>query len=125
MVPRSLSDYHAGMPPNHLPPWAPTDEKLRLAVERLVACARPKRIILFGSRARGDAAATSDVDLMVVKDRVSDRHGELVELDRSLAGITMPVDIVLVSEDEFAVRAAQPGTVERAASRDGRVLYAA
>ena len=54
-----------------------------------------------------------------------DRLGELVELDRSLAGITMPVDIVLVSEDEFADRATQPGTVERAASREGLVLYAA
>ena len=113
------------MPPHTLPPWAPTDEKLRLAVERLVACARPKRIILFGSRCRGDAAATSDVDLIVVKDRVADRLGELVELDRSLAGITMPVDILLVSEDEFADRATQPGTVERAASREGLVLYAA
>jgi hypothetical protein len=37
----------------------------------------------------------------------------------------MPVDILLVSEAEFERRAAEPGTVERAARQEGRVLYAA
>ena len=37
----------------------------------------------------------------------------------------MPVDILLVSEAEFEERSAQAGTVERAAQREGRVLYAA
>ena len=37
------------------PPWAVTSEKLREAVRRLVEAAHPRRIILFGSRARGGA----------------------------------------------------------------------
>ena len=37
------------------PVWAVTPEKLREAVRRLVDAAHPRRIILFGSRARGDA----------------------------------------------------------------------
>ncbi len=37
----------------------------------------------------------------------------------------MPVDILLVSEAEFEERSNQPGTVERAARQEGRVLYAA
>jgi hypothetical protein len=56
------------------PPWAPTDDKVQAAVERLVATARPKRIILFGSRARGDADVRSDVDLMVIKAHIVNRH---------------------------------------------------
>jgi hypothetical protein len=51
---------------------------------------------------------------------VENRYEELVELDRSLAGILMPVDILLVSEAEFEERAEQPGTVERAACKEGR-----
>lgn len=105
------------------PSWAPTDEKLQAAVARLVAAARPRRIILFGSRARGDAGPRSDVDLLVIKPRVTNRYRESVELDRALAGITMPVDILLVSESEFETRAAQPGTVESVAQREGLVLY--
>ena len=34
----------------------------------LVQAAHPKRIILFGSQARGDAAPHSDFDIMVVEE---------------------------------------------------------
>jgi predicted nucleotidyltransferase len=112
------------MSPATVSSWAPTAEKLQLVVERLVATAHPKRIILFGSRARGNADARSDVDLMVVKETVANRYEELVELDRALTGLTLPVDILLVSEAEFEERTAQPGTVERAARSEGLVLYA-
>jgi len=108
-----------------MPSWTPTAEKLQLAVERLVATAHPRRIILFGSRARGNADARSDVDLMVIKETVANRSEELVELDRALTGLTLPVDLLLVSEAEFEERAAQPGTVENAARGEGMVLYAA
>lgn len=98
---------------------------MQAAIERLVAVAQPTKIILFGSQARGDADDHSDVDLLVIKPYVADGYEELIELDRSLAGILMPVDILLVSEAEFEERAAKPGTVEQAARQEGRVLYAA
>ena len=119
------SDYDDAMTSATIPPWAPTAANVQAAVERLVAAAHPKQIILFGSRARGDADARSDVDLLIVKENVTNRYEELVELDRSLAGLTIPVDILLVSEAEFEERAAQPGTVEHVARDEGRVLYAA
>lgn len=107
------------------PIWAPTLEKMQAAIERLVAVAQPTKIILFGSQARGDADDHSDVDLLVIKPHVADRYEEIIELDRSLTGILMPVDILLVSEAEFEERANQTGTVERAARQEGRVLYEA
>ena len=122
---RVTQDYDTSMATADLPIWAPTPEKMQAAIERLVTAAQPTRIILFGSRARGDADDRSDVDLLVIKPRVENRYEELVALDRSLAGILMPVDILLVSEAEFEERAEQPGTVERAARKEGRVLHAA
>jgi predicted nucleotidyltransferase len=38
----------------------------------LVQAAPPKRIILFGSQARGDAAEDSDFDVMVVEEHPAD-----------------------------------------------------
>jgi len=108
-----------------LPIWAPTPEKMQAAIERLVAAAQPTRIILFGSRARGDADDRSDVDLLVIKRAVTDRYEELVQLSQALRGLLLPVDLLLVSEQEFEERASQAGTVEHAARREGRVLYAA
>jgi predicted nucleotidyltransferase len=114
-----------GMTASITPSWAPTSDRLRTAVERLVAAARPKQIILFGSHARGDADDHSDVDLLVVESTVANRYEEMIRLNRALNGLVMPVDLLVVSEQEFEQRSATPGTVEHAASREGRVLYAA
>jgi hypothetical protein len=46
---------------------------LTLAIERIVDGVHPKLIILFGSQARGEATADSDVDLLVVEDAITDR----------------------------------------------------
>lgn len=41
------------------------DPKLAEMVRRLVTALKPERIYLFGSRARGEAGADSDRDLLV------------------------------------------------------------
>jgi uncharacterized protein len=112
------------MEPTSAPPWLPTADRLRTAVERLVAAARPKQIILFGSYARGDADAHSDIDLLVVEPAVDDRYEEMIRLNRALKGLVMPVDLLVVSEQEFKHRSVTPGTIEHVARREGRVLYA-
>lgn len=122
---RLTRDYDTSMSTADLPIWAPTPEKMQAAIERLVAAAQPTRIILFGSRARGDADDRSDVDLLVIKRAVTDRYEELVQLNQALRGLLLPVDLLLVSEQEFEERASQAGTVEHAARCEGRVLYAA
>ena len=103
------------------------DPAARLAAAEQLAqsgeAAAPAAALLV--KACGDADDHSDVDLLVIKPHVADRYEEIIELDRSLAGILIPVDILLVSESEFEERADQPGTVERAARQEGRVLYAA
>lgn len=56
------------------PPWAVTPEKLSEAVRRLVEAAHPRRIILLGSHARGDAHPDSDVDLMLFRRKSKTRR---------------------------------------------------
>jgi len=52
--------------------WLPEETVARLK-NALVEAARPKRIILFGSQARGEASDDSDVDVMVVEENPSGR----------------------------------------------------
>ena len=66
----------------------------------------------------------SDVDLLVVERIVDDRYEEMIRLNRALKGLVMPVDLLVVSEQEFDHRSATPGTVEYIARREGCVLYA-
>ena len=105
------------------PLWAVTPEKLSEAVRRLVAAAQPRQIILFGSRARGDAREDSDVDLLIVKSEVKDRVAEMIRLNRVLRGLILPAELLVVSQRMFEQLSEIPGTVYYDARREGQILY--
>ena len=104
-----------------------TQEKIDEAVRRLVEVARPTRIILFGSAARGELDERSDLDLMVVlPEPPLPSHGAAVtRFYSALAGIPMAKDIVVVTEDRLAELGDRPSLVYREALRDGKVIYEA
>jgi HEPN domain-containing protein/predicted nucleotidyltransferase len=106
---------------------AVTPEKIEAAVKRLVEVARPSRIILFGSAARGDMHQHSDVDLLVVLPELPDEsYGEAVNvMYAALTGLRMATDIIAVSEERLAELADRPSLVYREALRTGRVVYEA
>ncbi len=81
------------------------------AVELLREAAAPKRIILFGSHARGEAGEESDVDFLIVEPFVSDCVAEMVRLRRVLSPLRIPVDVLVVSEDSFRDWSDTPGNV--------------
>jgi uncharacterized protein len=100
-------------------------EKLSEAVRRLVDAAHPRRIILFGSHARGNAGPDSDLDLMLLQDEVKDPAAESVRLRRVLKGLIMGVDLLAVSRAEFDYWRDTPGNVFFEAANAGKVLYEA
>jgi len=101
------------------------EQTLQEAVERIVAVARPSRVILFGSYGRGDADAGSDLDLMVIKPEVSDKYTEIIRLHEAVGSIGLGVDVLVYSEAEYQRRSQVPGTVLYWARKEGRALYEA
>ena len=93
------------------------------AVALLVEAARPERIVLFGSHARGDAREDSDLDLLVIEPQVEDRAREMVRLRRALRPLRIPVDVLVYSSAEVERWSRQPGTALFWAMREGRVVY--
>ena len=96
---------------------------LHEAVRRLVDKFHPWRIILFGSQARGTADERSDVDLLVICPLAGRRADVALAMDRSLRGLGLARDIVVMTPEEFDLDRQIPGTVARPASLEGKVLY--
>lgn len=92
-------------------------------VERVANAFEPRRIILFGSLARGDAGYDSDIDLLVEFDERVDRHATAVAMRRAVGDIPAPVDFVVTDTDEIRRRGSIVGPVLGTALLEGRVVY--
>ena len=93
-------------------------------VRRIVKQFDPEQIILFGSHARGTAGPDSDVDLLVVMPVSGPKHEKAVEIGVALHRFRISKDIIVTTPEEFEWRKEIPGTIERPAAREGKVLYA-
>jgi predicted nucleotidyltransferase len=101
-------------------------EVIEAAGRTLAAVAAdPVKIVLFGSRARGDAGPDSDYDFLVVERDPKNRHEEMVRLRRAVHALRVPMDIVVVSERYAAEWGGVQNTMVHAALTEGRVLHAA
>lgn len=100
-------------------PLVPTD-----LLEPVVAYFRPRRVIVFGSVARGEAGPDSDIDLLVVLD--DDAPPEKLTLRagfESRRPYHKAADVIPVREETYQRNARIAGTLSRAAALEGVVVY--
>ncbi len=106
----------------------PTPAEIEAGVQRLTEKLvrwGARKVILYGSVARGDYSATSDIDLIIVKDtterlpqRVAAALGPCSE-----AGPPLPVEPLVYTPQEFARLLADENPLVMEAVRRGRVLH--
>ena len=94
-------------------------------VRRIVEVAKPERIVLFGSAARGEMSPNSDVDLLVIRAGDRDRSRVLGDIYVALHGVGQAVDVVLVTPEEVERYRETPALVIAPALREGREVYPA
>jgi excisionase family DNA binding protein len=113
--------YAAGAPGR---PAATADPWLSMIVGRIVRLVDPARIVLFGSRARGDVREDSDYDLLVVVDQVANRRATSIAIRRSFEDLPVAADVVVATVAEAEGRIpGRPAGVVYWALQDGRVVY--
>ncbi|HKP51866.1 MAG TPA: nucleotidyltransferase domain-containing protein [Chloroflexia bacterium] len=92
-------------------------------VKRIVDTLHPIKIVLFGSRARRDAHAGSDIDLLVIAHSTQPRYQRAAPLYGALSNILVPMDIMVYTPEEVYEWSSVPQAFVTTAMREGKILY--
>ena len=94
-------------------------------IRRIAAPANPRRVILFGSAARGQMKNDSDFDVLVIVCAPVHQRRMAQKIYRGLYGVVSAVDVVVAAEDDLRKYGMRTGTVLKSALSEGCVLYEA
>jgi len=106
----------------------PSPAAIQATIDRIVACLapyRPQQIWLFGSYARGDYHAASDIDLLIVKETSLPYNERAADVWRLCAtgDSPLPIEPLIYTPAEFArMRARRNPLIERVL-QEGKLLY--
>ena len=103
----------------------PQQQVIADVVRIIVEAVHPRRIILFGSAARGQSHADSDLDVLVVMPDGTHRRETARTIRKRLLDIPQFVDVVVATEEDLLKYGDNFSLVYYPALREGRVLYAA
>ena len=92
-------------------------------VDKIVELVNPLEIILFGSHARGEINADSDIDLMVVMPDGVHTRKMAMHLYSSIRGIKTPYDIMVATPSILELHKDNIGLIYKTILKEGKTIY--
>ena len=100
-----------------------TPALLDTIVQRILQVGSPDRIVLFGSRARGDARPDSDLDLLIIENSDLPRYRRPPRYLKALVGVFPAKDVVVWTPAEVEAWRNVPNAFVTTALREGLIVY--
>jgi len=101
-----------------------TPDLVAYIVEKIVRVVVPQRIILFGSRSRGQETQSSDLDLLVIQDTGRPNRQVRREIEQLLWGRRFAVDLIVATPEQVDLNVADGNPIyTRHILGEGKVLY--
>lgn len=101
------------------------DATLAEIVRRIASVEPQAKIILFGSRSRGDARPDSDYDLVIIAPWLDPHRSASGHIRRALRGIDAAMDLLVLTPEDWNRGLSLYGSVVHDVAKQGRVLYGA
>jgi uncharacterized protein len=90
---------------------------------RIVDAFRPRRVIMFGSRARTDARADNDVDLMTEMETDLSPPRRAMAIDELFGLCDWSMDLIVYTPQEVQEQGRFRNSLLRVIEAEGKVLY--
>ena len=100
-----------------------TDRVVQEMLKRIMQAGEPHKVVLFGSRGRGDAGLHSDYDLLVIEPSDLPRYKRAIKYRRALVGIGRSKDIVVWTPQEVEEWRNVPNAFITTALNEGLTIY--
>lgn len=100
-----------------------TEDLLVEITSKIVERFHPRRVVLFGSRARGQAHSESDVDLFVEMESDLTPPERAIAIDEIFGLRDWPLDLIVYTPQEVERYRNVHGTLMKRIESEGRVLY--
>ena len=97
--------------------------KIKDIVNKIAIRFNPEKIILFGSYAAGNPTNDSDLDLLIIKETDLPRHKRSFDIQKSLIGSMVPMDILVYTRKEYEQEQNEERSFLFSAIKTSKILY--
>lgn len=104
-------------------PSCNADPLVAKVVRRIARSVKPERVILFGSRASGQAGEDSDIDLVVVYSGSKTKREVQVGIHKLFPNPDFSMDVFVLTPEELESQKTVPNTLAREVSERGVICY--
>lgn len=100
-----------------------TEPPIQDIIRRIVETFSPKRVVLFGSRARSTAQSDSDVDLLIEMETTLPFYEQIGAVLRLFGVRPWSMDVIVLTPEEMAQQRQHRNSIVNQAEHEGKVLY--